>query len=99
MRLFFLLPLLILLQACTQADYTTWNCYPDRDPSKKTVMVLQQTIMKLEERQLRFCGSLGLVSYFDESCKVGDVKSSKAQFTQSESRLVIGTEQFRCEKL
>jgi hypothetical protein len=55
--------------------------------------------MKIGDRQLRFCGSLGLVSYFDENCKVGDVKASIAQLIQSESRLAIGSEQYRCEKL
>ena len=99
MRIFYLSPLLTMLLACGQADYTTWNCTPQTDSTQNVVMVLQQTTMKLGDRQLRFCGSLGLVSYFDESCKVGDVKASTAQLIQSESRLTIGAEQYRCEKL
>ncbi|QWD76789.1 hypothetical protein ICV32_03775 [Polynucleobacter sp. MWH-UH24A] len=99
MRVFYFLPLLLMLSACGQADYTTWNCIPENDPSKKVVMVLQQSTMKIDDRQLRFCGSLGLVSYFDENCKVGDVKASIAQLIQSESRLAIGSKQYRCEKL
>ncbi|BEI36976.1 hypothetical protein PHIN7_07000 [Polynucleobacter sp. HIN7] len=62
-------------------------------------MVLQQSTMKFGDQQLRFCGSLGLISYFDESCKVGDVKASIAQLIQSESRLAIGKDEYRCEKL
>ncbi|NCX14033.1 MAG: hypothetical protein EBW77_01530 [Burkholderiaceae bacterium] len=99
MRFFFFLPFIFALMACSQADYTTWNCVPENDSSKKVVMVLQQSTMKIGDRQLRFCGSLGLVSYFDENCKVGDVKASIAQLIQSESRLAIGSEQYRCEKL
>ena len=99
MRFFFFLPLIFALMACSQTDYTTWNCVPENDSSKKVVMVLQQSTMKISDRQLRFCGSLGLVSYFDENCKVGDVKASIAQLIQSESRLAIGSEQYRCEKL
>ncbi len=99
MRIFYFLPLVLLLSACGQADYITWNCIPENDSSKKVVMVLQQSTMKFGDRQLRFCGSLGLVSYFDESCKVGDVKASIAQLIQSESRLAIGRERYRCEKL
>lgn len=99
MRIFYFLPLLLSLLACGQADYTTWNCIPENDSSKKVVMVLQQSTMRIGERQLRFCGSLGLVSFFDENCKVGDVKASIAQLIQSESRLAIGSEQYRCEKL
>ena len=62
-------------------------------------MVLQQSTMKIGDRRLRFCGSLGLISFFDENCKVGDVKASTAQLIQSESRLTIGSDQYRCEKL
>jgi len=99
MRKFFFLPLLALLSGCGPADYTTWNCAPENNGTQRVVMVLQQSTMKIGDRQLRFCGSLGLVSYFDETCKVGDVKAAIAQFIQSESRLTIGPEHYRCEKL
>ncbi len=99
MRIFYLLPLLLALSACGQADYSTWNCVPEDDSRKKVTMVLQQSTMKIGDRQLRFCGSFGLVSYFDENCKVGDVKASIAQLIQSESRLAIGSAHYRCEKL
>ncbi len=99
MRIFYLLPLLLTLSACGQADYSTWNCVPEDDSRKKVTMVLQQSTMKIGDRQLRFGGSFGLVSYFDENCKVGDVKASIAQLIQSESRLAIGSEHYRCEKL
>jgi hypothetical protein len=98
MRLFFLLIPTLLLQACGQTDYSTWNCSENGDPGKKVVMVLQQSNMKIGDQTLKFCGSLGLVSYFDQICQV-DTKKSSAQLITSESRLTIGSKQYRCEKL
>jgi hypothetical protein len=98
MRFYYLCPVLTLLSACGQADYSTWNCYPKNDPTKKVVMVLQQSTMKMGEEKLRFCSSLGLVSYFDKDCK-GATKQAYAQFILSESRLIIGDQQYQCEKL
>jgi hypothetical protein len=98
MRLFFLLISTLLLQACGQADYSTWNCFENGDPNKKVVMVLQQSNLKIGDQTLKFCGSLGLVSYFDQNCQT-DTKQSSAQFITSESRLTIGLQQYRCDKL
>jgi hypothetical protein len=98
MRLFFLLISTLLLQACGQADYSTWNCFENGDPNKKVVMVLQQSNLKIGDQTLKFCGSLGLVSYFDQNCQT-DTKQATAQLITSESRLTIGSQQYRCDKL
>jgi hypothetical protein len=98
MRILYILSIGMALSACGQADYSTWNCYTDGQSDQKVVMILQESTMKIGDQKLSYCGSLGLVSYFDRSCKV-ETKNSMAQLIPSQSLLTIDTKQYRCEKL
>lgn len=61
-------------------------------------MVLKESTMQIGEQKLSYCGSLGLVSYFDRPCKA-EIKDSVAQLISTQSRLTIGSKLYRCEKL
>lgn len=98
MRIFYISSLTLLLSACGQADYSTWNCYEESNAGQKVVMVLKESTMQIGEQKLSYCGSLGLVSYFDRPCKA-EIKNSIAQLISTQSRLTIGAQQYRCEKL
>lgn len=98
MRILYILSLGLLLSACGKANYSTWNCYESKSSEEKVVMILQESIMQIGDQKLSYCGSLGLVSYFDRSCK-SETKDSFAQLIPSQSQLQIGTQQYRCEKL
>lgn len=98
MRILYILSLSLALSACGQTDYSTWNCFEESDPGQKVVMVLKESTMQIGEQKLSYCGSLGLVSYFDRPCKA-EIKDSVAQLISSQSRLTIGTQHYRCEKL
>ena len=98
MRLLYIWSIGLVLTACGQADYSTWNCYADGQSEQKMVMVLQESTMKIGDQKLSYCGSLGLVSYFDRSCKV-ETKNSVAQLIPSQSLLSLNKQQYRCEKL
>lgn len=98
MRILYILGLSLVLSACGQADYSTWNCSEVNNAEQKVVMILKESTMQIGEQKLNYCGSLGLVSYFDRPCKA-EIKNSIAQLISSQSRLTIGTQQYRCEKL
>ena len=98
MRLLYIWSAGLVLTACGQADYSTWNCYADGQSDRKVVMVLQDSTMKIEDQRLTYCGGLGLVTYFDRSCKA-EIKDSMAQLIPSQSLLSLDKQQYRCEKL
>jgi len=98
MRLLYIWSTGLALTACGQADYSTWNCYAESQSDQKVVMVLQDSTMKIGDQKLSYCGSLGLVSYFDRSCKA-EIKDSVAQLIPSQSLLTVDKQQYRCEKL
>lgn len=86
------------LVGCERVDYTTWSCQAD-PPSKLTSpMKLDGATMEFQGQQFKFCGSLGAVSYFDQTCP-GTTEKSKVQFGIKTGQLVTEDRQYLCKLL
>jgi hypothetical protein len=97
------IPTLILclsLVGCTRQDDSTWHCRLTE--SDKTAPVerlsLQGATLSFQHQTWQFCGSLGLISYFDGQC-AKDTAHSALSFNTSEGELHLQQRSWMCEKL
>lgn len=85
------------INACERSDYTTWLC-ESIDHTHKTKFILDRSKMILDNETIRYCGSLGKVSYFNDQC-VGTVGTEKIQFNTEFGQLNIGDRILNCKLL
>jgi len=86
-----------LLAGCERIDYTTWSCQSN-SVNKTKSMKLDGSAMEFLGGKYRFCGSLGLLSYFDETCPA-EVSESKLTFHPKTGELKIKDQLFECQVL
>lgn len=98
------------LVACDKNDYTTWSCIEGPDQTKVS-MVLSRSLMTFTPPQalpsespssnasdLRFCGSLGHHSYFDQRCPA-DTQAALVRFSPGSGELRLGSKTLQCTVL
>lgn len=88
---------LSLLAGCERIDYTTWSCQKN-SVSKAQSMKLDGSTMEFLNEKYRFCGSLGLLSYFDQTCPP-QVSDSKLMFYPKTGELKVNEQTFQCQVL
>ena len=98
-RLFCLLSLILLISACDRQVYTTWECkgiFPDK---QKFSFILDGSSMNFQgDRRLKFCGSLGNSSFFDEVCPA-QIEKSKVVFISKKGDFIEDLKAYRCSAL
>jgi hypothetical protein len=95
-RLVCLLSIILVMTACDRQVYTTWECsgvFPDK---QKFSFILDGSSMKIKEnRELKFCGSLGNSSFFDEVCPA-QIEKSKVVFIPKKGDFIEDMHAYRC---
>ena len=97
-RFFCLFNLILLMIGCDRHDYTTWECRGVYPETKKFSFVLDGSMMKFENRQLKFCGSMGNSSFFDDLCPA-QIESSKVVFISKKGDFIENLHAYRCSAL
>jgi len=95
---FCLINLFLFFSGCSRQDYTTWECRGVYPETKKFSFILDGSSMQFENRQLKFCGSLGNSSFFDEICP-GQIESSKVIFISKKGDFIENSNAYRCSPL
>jgi hypothetical protein len=72
--------MLLSLIACERETYTSWNCQSSSET--KIPMVLRRAQMEFQGLELKYCGSLGDQSYFDQTC-TKQTEQSNTVFSQN----------------
>lgn len=88
----------LLLAGCERLDYTTWVCEAQNSAEKPIRMKLDGSQLEVKNEVLRFCGSLGPSSYFDQSCPAL-VETSKASLITKTGEFKLYQERFMCKVL
>jgi hypothetical protein len=88
----------LLLSGCERLDYTTWQCEHEKRSEQKMSMKLDGSNLEVLGEKLRFCGSLGLTSYFDENCPKL-VETSKVSFRTQTGHFLLNKVAYRCKVL
>jgi hypothetical protein len=92
----------LLLAGCERLDYTTWVCQApnlsEKASEKPLRMKLDGSQLEVRGEILRFCGSLGLSSYFDQNCP-HLVETSKASFMTKTGEFKFNQEHYLCKVL
>jgi hypothetical protein len=61
-------------------------------------MVLKKAQMQFQDREYDYCGSLGLLSYFDIKCPA-QIQDASNVFAPSSGKLISNTQEFQCNAL
>jgi hypothetical protein len=88
----------LLLSGCERLDYTTWQCEHEKRSEQKMSMKLDGSNLEVLGEKLRFCGSLGMSSYFDTNCPKA-VEASKASFKTKTGNLALDQQIYHCKVL
>ena len=88
--------MLISLAACERETYTTWNC--QTEGVAKILMVLRKAQMEFQGLELKYCGSLGNQSFFDQSC-ANQTEQSNTTFSPKTGLLVQQDKEYQCTAL
>lgn len=97
-RFFCLFSLFLFISGCSRHDYTTWECRGVFPETKKFSFILDGSNMQFDNRQLKFCGSLGNSSFFDEMCPE-KIESSKVVFISKKGDFIEDLHAYRCSAL
>jgi hypothetical protein len=85
--------MLISLAACERETYTSWNCQSADEA--KISMVLRKAQMEFQGETLKYCGSLGNQSYFDQSC-ANQIEQSVSTFNPNTGLLIQRDKEYQC---
>jgi hypothetical protein len=88
--------MLIGLIGCERESYTSWNC--QSLGQAKIPMVLRKARMEFQGLELKYCGSLGNQSYFDQACTNQTEKSSTV-FSPKTGLLIHQGQEYQCVAL
>jgi hypothetical protein len=88
--------MLLSLIGCGRETYTSWNCQSEGEV--KTPMVLRQALMEFQRIELKYCGSLGNQSYFDQTC-TNQIEKSSTVFSPKAGLLVYQGKEYQCAAL
>ena len=88
--------MLINLTACERETYTTWNC--QNADEAKIPMVLRKAQMEFQGLELKYCGSLGNQSFFDQSC-ANQTEQSSTTFSPKSGLLIQQGKEYQCAAL
>ena len=84
------------LIGCERETYTSWNC--QSEGKNKIPMVLRKAQMEFQGIALKYCGSLGNQSFFDQACTNQTDKSSTMFFPKTGLLMQQGKE-YQCTAL
>jgi hypothetical protein len=85
--------ILLSLIGCERETYTSWNCRST--DQVKIPMVLRKAQMEFQGQALKYCGSLGNQSYFDQSC-TNQTEQSNTAFTPNTGLLIQRDKEYQC---
>jgi hypothetical protein len=88
--------MLISLIACERETYTSWNC--QSADQAKLPMVLRKAQMEFQGSILKYCGSLGNQSYFDQIC-ANQTDQSSTVFSPKTGTLTQQGKEYQCVAL
>jgi hypothetical protein len=88
----------LLLSGCERLDYTTWQCEHAKLSEQKMSMKLDGSNLQVLGETLHFCGSLGMLSYFDTNCSKA-IETSKASFEIKTGNLALDQQIYHCKIL
>ena len=89
---------IIALTGCDRKDYVTWKCHTSFSSGKSFSMILDGSILKIDQTQYRYCGSLGPISYFNQECPPM-IDQSEFIFEQKLGILMIKGVRYQCNAL
>lgn len=89
---------IIALTGCDRKDYVTWKCHTSSSSGKSFSMILDGSILKIDQTQYRYCGSLGPISYFNQECPPM-IDQSEFIFEQKLGILMIKGVRYQCNAL
>ena len=89
---------IIALTGCDRKDYVTWKCHTSSSSGKSFSMILDGSILKIDQSQYRYCGSLGPISYFNQECPPM-IDQSEFIFEQKLGILMIKGVSYQCNAL
>lgn len=92
-----LLTVLILL-GCDRKDYVTWKCHSQETDKATLTMIIDGSNLKILQQSYKFCGSLGLDSYFDRACPATP-QQSQLRFNQKTGNLNFDETPYACKAL
>ena len=88
--------MLLSLIACERETYTSWNCQSSSET--KIPMVLRKAQMEFQGLELKYCGSLGDQSYFDQTC-AKQTEQSNTVFSPKTGVLLQQGKAYQCVAL